>query len=98
MANEIGPINSKDLKLSDIKVMKFMQEYPLSVFCKYSYSEEFKEITVIKRLTKKSYVDIDLKPCYSKKLELSDAKKKDLMELCKKNLIPRIYRNFYEQL
>ena len=92
----MGPINSKDLKMSEVKVMKFEKESPMSVFCKYSYTGEFKEVKVLKNASKVSTVSP--LPCYSKRIELPAAKKNDLMDLCRKNLIPQCYREFYEKL
>ena len=92
----MGPMNCKDLKLSEVKVMQVVKESPLCVFCKYSYTEDFKEVKILKKLRKDD--TIDLLPCYSKQIELPAAKKKDLMDLCNKNLIPRCYREFYEKL
>ena len=90
----MGPFNFKDFKLSQVAVMKFDKDLPLSVFYKNSYEEDFKEAKILKNM----FSSVDVLPCYSKRLALAPAKKKDLMDLCKKNLIPRTYHDFYEKL
>ena len=92
LATQMGPINVKDLKLSDAKVLKFKKQSPTSVSIKYSYSDEFKAIEVIK----KPKTVTNLLQCYSEKIALGENKKKDLKELCQKGIIPRPYSNFFE--
>lgn len=97
LATEMGPINCKTLQLSDVKVMKFEKQSPLSVFCKHSYGSDYKELKILKNSNKATSIN-DLLPCYSSKLTLPANKKKDLMDLCNKNLIPRCHHKFYEDL
>ena len=52
IVNDIGPMNCKDLRLSNVKVMKFTKQSPLSVFCKYSYADDFKELKILKNFEK----------------------------------------------
>ena len=92
----MGPFNFKDFKLSQVAVMKFDKDLPLSVLYKNSFEEDFKEAKILKSM--KAFSTVDLLPCYSKRLDQAPAKKKDLMDLCKKNLIPRSYHDFYEKL
>ena len=89
-------MNCKDLKISEVKVIKFTKESPYSAFCKYSYTEDFKEVKIWKNLKKRT--DGNLLPCYSKRIEITAVKKEDIMDLCNKNLIPYSYREFYERL
>ena len=63
LATQMGPNNVKDLKLSDAKVLKFLKQSPTSVSIKYSYSDEFKAIEVIK----KPKTVTNLLQCYSEK-------------------------------
>ena len=48
LANQIGPMNMKGFKLSDVKVLKVIKDSPISVFYKYSYSEDYQETRVIR--------------------------------------------------
>lgn len=49
LSSAIGPINLTAVKLTDIRVVKVQSESPYSIFYKTSYSEDFKELTVIKK-------------------------------------------------
>jgi hypothetical protein len=40
----------------------------------------------------------DLPRKYTEKIQISDAKKKDLLDLCDALIIPAVYRGFYEAL
>ena len=71
LATQMGPINVKDLKLSDAKVLKFKKQSPTSVSIKYSYSDEFKAIEVIK----KPKTVTNLLQCYSERIALGENKK-----------------------
>ncbi len=94
LTTQMGAINVKDLRLSEIKVMKFEKQCPASVLVKYSYSDEFKRVLLIR----KPKVATDLLQCYSEKIPLSENKKKDLKELCEKGLIPRPYSDFFNNI
>ena len=96
IANDIGPMNVKDLKISDIKVLKVTKESPSTVLYKHSYADEFKECTVLKQCNKSK--DFRLLPCFKEKPGIPHKKKVDLMELCKKNVIPNHHHQFYEGL
>ena len=90
LTTQMGAINIKDLRISDITVMKFEKESPTLVSVKYSYNDEFKFFQLIK----KPKVVTDLLQCYSEKIALSENKKKDHKELCENSLIPRPYDDF----
>lgn len=94
LTTQMGAINVKDLRLSEIKVMKFEKQCPASVLVKYSYSDEFKRVQLIR----KPKVATDLLQCYSEKIPLSENKKKDLKELCEKGLKPRPYSDFFNNI
>ena len=95
LANEIGPmVNMKELKISEVKILKVTKESPNSVFYKHSYNENFKEASVLKK--RKSKGTFTIPPCFSHKPGITSKKKEALLELCKKNLIPNPYKRFYE--
>ena len=57
------------------------------------------DFTLTKVIVLKEKSDgVTLIPCYNSKPGISRAKKEDLMELCTKNLIPKQYKPFYENL
>lgn len=97
LANEIGPMmNMKELKISEVKVLKVTKESPNSVFYKHSYNENFKEATVLKKRISKGTFTIP--PCFGHKPGITSKKKEDLLDLCKRSLIPNPYKKFYENL
>lgn len=96
LVNEIGPINLKELKISEAKVLRVTKSSPTSVFYKNSYADDFKEAIVIK--PKKNPKTVSLLPAFSGKPGLPKNKKDDLIGLCNKNLIPNQYKSFYENL
>lgn len=67
-------------------------------FFKTSYSsEEFKMVDI--RTKKMKKIAPILKNAYASKIQLSDVKKLHLMQLCKKNVIPKVhFENFYKQV
>lgn len=89
-------MNLKELKLSDVKVLKVSKSMPTSVYYKNSYADDFKEAMVIR--SKKHPKTVNLLPAFSAKPGLRTNKKDDLIGLCRKNLIPNQYKSFYEDL
>lgn len=97
LALDMGPLIMKNLRISDVKVIKVLRESPSVIYFKNSYNDaEFKEATVIKR--KINEAKIFLKPAFTKKPGLPENKKKDLMDLINKNYIPKYYNDFYTNL
>lgn len=101
--------DNEDFRISDLKVIKVDKEHPSSFFYKFSYSsEEFQEVELKKnnrRTTSRNankleenIREIQLRPAFTKKPSISERKKADLMDLVKKNHIPRIYKTFFESL
>lgn len=84
------------VKLMGVQVIKVQKDEPYAIFFKNSYSEEqFKKATAIK---KKKDRNIELKKAYIQKPGLAERKKSDLMDLVRKNLIPRYHRPFFKAL
>ena len=96
LVSAIGPINLTPVKLTDIRVVKVQSDSPYSIFYKTSYSEEFKELTVIKK--KKTVENLPLKPAFCAKPGIPPKKKEDLLYLVRKNYIPKVYEYFYMNL
>lgn len=88
------------VKMGDIKVIRAEKMHNDRFFYKCSYKEElFKTIMIKTRASKiKKNVCSELQPLYSKKLPVSDSKKASILTLIDKNIIPRFYKNFYENL
>lgn len=96
IATELGSLNMKAVKMDQIKALKLSSEFPCSVFCKNSYEDDFHEVIILKK--KKTSDCVTLIPCYNSKPGIPQAKKDDLMDLYGKNLIPKQYMSFYENL
>lgn len=97
LANEIGPMTiMKELKISEVKVFKVTRTSPNSVFYKHSYNENFKEATALKKRIPKGTFTIP--PCFGHRPGISSKKKEDLLDLCKRSLVPSPYKKVYENL
>ena len=96
LTTNVGRLNIKNVKLSDVKMIMVKKNFPDDIFVKYSFLDDFKQINVNKKPN--SVPDITLVPCYKDKITLPTNKKSDLMSLCDKNLIPNKYKSFFEGL
>ena len=67
---------------------------------KNTFSEEFKEISVHKTMTRNSGPSVEFieSQLYESEISVSEEKKNDLMELCAKGLIPNEYTTYYQNL
>lgn len=63
----------------------------------YDYDDDYNQIRVSNSLRQSSQV-YNLRQLYKKSLPISQQKKKDLLTLCKKNIIPPMYHSWYETL
>jgi hypothetical protein len=82
-----------------VKVIKVSKDFPEEVHIKYDFSENFRRINVYRSLWgRPSVLCKDLPRKYTEKIQISDAKKKDLLDLCDALIIPAVYRGFYEAL
>lgn len=85
-----------NLKIKDVKVVKFMKETPCILYYKNSYEDQdFSEAKIWR--TNPEVLPV-LKPAYSRQLSISERKKADLMSLVDSNHVPRFYASFYNQL
>ena len=75
IATQIGPLNMKELKLTETKAIRIEKNDPNCVFVKYSYSDEYQTARIIKK-KKKQDDDSPLIPCYKQRLSLAENKKK----------------------
>lgn len=81
-----------------VKVLKVTKEFPDEIQIKYEYDEEFRKINVTRSVRGRPPAIARDLPKYGGKLPISEAKKKDLLDLCDSLVIPAIYRGFYESL
>lgn len=96
LAEEIG-FSAKNLKTSEIKVFKVIQEEPTRVLYKHSYKDDgFKELDITRK--KNTLQNISLKKAYKSRPKIKENKKLDLLSLVAKNHIPNFYGSFYSSL
>lgn len=63
-------------------------------------TQDFKEVklNINKRKRQNRNVAIEIQKAYKQKFSVADKKKKGLLELVSKNIIPRFYSSFYTNL
>ena len=86
---------------TEIKIMMVKKEEPKKIFYKTSYTD--KEFLIIdidkkKRRTKSEDYNISLFPAYTEPPTIPANKHKDLISLCKDNLIPKKHQHFFMSL
>ncbi|CAG2233093.1 unnamed protein product [Mytilus edulis] len=85
-----------------VKWIRVTKENPGSVFFNNGFDpENFMEAKFQSsslRGRKKKTGNIKLSPLYESKLQISAAKKADLLSLCKSGVIPTTYHSYYESL
>jgi len=90
--------NGEAIKITSVSMFRFEKESPQKIFFKTSYSEkEFSEIHLKERRSKTRSTINELKQLYTSKIG-AEAKKPGLLKLLEKNVIPKSYAFFYENL
>lgn len=94
---------SKGIKVYWSKIMqvKFTKEHPNKMFFKYSYDEEkFHEIEYRDDVSRRQAKKTDKNACklYTESPGIGAKKKADLLELCRKKLIPEQHHGFFRDL
>ena len=86
--------------MTDIKIVKVDKCSPYTFSCKISYSQEnYKKVVVnYRRKTKSAAAQLVLQPEYAIKLPTGDKKKANILDLLRKNHIPKLNATFYESL
>lgn len=109
LSEDVGLNTGKDsngtiIKIHDIKMIKFQKD-SLTYSYKTNYEGDWVAADIKKKNTRSSQSvnlneikTINLKAAYTSKLPISQNKKKDLQELLQKNIIPKVYANFYESI
>lgn len=91
----------EQVKWLHIKWLRFDKAKPFIVQYKYSLADnEFLEFDVlqVKKIKKNSWKTVALSQKYGQRLPISEAKKKDLLYLLDKQIIPRAYKSYFESL
>ncbi|CAK1587874.1 unnamed protein product [Parnassius mnemosyne] len=97
--NTIKNIDGETIRLSDIKVMKFIKDSDTYKYKTTYKTEQFKEAKIkISRSGKKNITDINLSAVYSSKLPIANNKKQDIRQLITGNIVPKYYENLYNSL
>jgi hypothetical protein len=101
-SNFSKPTENETVKMTDNKTVKVDKSSSYTFSFKTSYSQENykkKKNAVNNRIkTKSAAAQLVLQPAYSKKLPIGDKKKADILDLLRKNRIPKFYATFYESL
>lgn len=91
--------DGEKVKWVDIKVMSISKNEQNKFIFKTSYEEEeFKSVTLTRRLPKSNLPRCMLKKAYSRKLEISETKRRGILKLIEKDIIPKYYEAFYVNL
>uniref|UniRef100_A0A6P7GAH1 Uncharacterized protein LOC114339788 n=1 Tax=Diabrotica virgifera virgifera TaxID=50390 RepID=A0A6P7GAH1_DIAVI len=109
LANSIGKnfsrnIEKETVKMGDIKILKVEKNDSDSNYCylyKTSYEDtEFKIVKIdnIGKTRKTANNNVVLKQAYREKIPVCEKKKKGLLDLITKNIVPRFYKQFFENL
>ena len=88
----------------DIRWIRYLKSDPDTFFYKFSFEEDFRSIALSappsgrrgrRRMTAATFGPTSL---YSEKLAISSQKKKDLMDLCRLQIIPEDHHSYYREL
>lgn len=91
----------ENVRWMDIKWMQFRKGEPNKIFFKYKVDEslEFKFFEISRQQRNRlSIANAELVQAYSNELPIAKEKKKDLVDLCDKNMIKSVYQDFYRKL
>jgi len=87
---------NKTVKMTAIEIVKVDKRSPCTFSFKTSYSQENYKNVVLndRRKTKPAAAQLVLHPAYCKKLPIEDKNKADILDLYRKNHIPKFYVTF----
>ncbi|CAF4948439.1 unnamed protein product [Pieris macdunnoughi] len=85
------------LQWANVRWLRFNKNIPHSLFFKYDYWEEFKEVKLKERVTRSAH-NSNLAKLYPGQILLKQAKHKDLMEMCRDGTITKNHNYYYEKL
>lgn len=94
-----------NVNLLKVKCFKYDKQFPNTVHYKYGFADEYEKIDIgftrraSNRKTKEeNFKDIIIPQLYQRQLPISVAKKKDLLKLCARNIIPSTLMDWYKNL
>ncbi|CAH0591687.1 unnamed protein product [Chrysodeixis includens] len=92
-------IDGETIRISDVKVVKFIKDSDTYLYKTTYKSERWKEAKIkISRAGKKNISDIQLCAAYSSKLPIANNKKQDIQQLITANIVPKYYENTFNSL
>lgn len=92
-------IDGKTIRISDVKVVKFIKDSDIYLYKTTYKSERWKEAKIkISRAGKKNISDIHLCAAYSTKLPIANNKKQDIRQLITANIVPKYYENTFNSI
>ena len=95
-------VNTEGEKVNWLKIccLKLTRDSDVVQY-KYRFTDEFKVIPLVRKTTRNTSenpVHLVATKLYEAELTISTNKKKDLMDLCDKGLIPQEYHQYYQSL
>lgn len=94
-------IQNESVKMNDISIIYVSKSDPGTFFYKTSYSDtSYKQIKVTgsTRSTQNDLLTPNLPAAYSERIKITSKKKQGLLKLVEKNIIPKYYEDFYQNL
>ncbi|CAF4948273.1 unnamed protein product [Pieris macdunnoughi] len=93
-------MDKETLKLGDVKILKESNDFNYCFSYKTSYEDtQFKTVIIDKiGKTRNTANNISVKKVYREKIPICEKKKKGLLDLIRKNTVPRFYKLFFENL
>ncbi|CAC5380535.1 unnamed protein product [Mytilus coruscus] len=92
-------VNGKEIKWLKIRWLRYTKENPDCILFKYKMDDEFREMKVALTSTRgRATEEYQLIKKYTSRQSISAAKKKDIVGLCKKGIIPSEYHEYYKSL
>lgn len=98
MHNRTLDDNKRQVQWLKIKVLRFEKKNPGVISFKYNIEDEEFQLLRTYKIGRPPNMPIELNKLYSRKLPISAAKKKDLVKLCTKKVIPQEYHPWYKSL
>lgn len=99
ISNRIKDENGEKVNWLRIKMLKFSKSMPSVIEFSYDYDEKnYKKIHTSSRGRQTQITKEIIQPCYKTLLPLSKEKKKDLVKLCEKGIIPLELHQWYKSL
>lgn len=99
--NRLCDTNNQKVQWLKIKCLRFKKSSPYIIEYKYDYFGEYSQLDIRgnkRRFPDINFQDLNLKILYKRLLPISKEKKSDLLNLCRKGIIPEEYHGWYNSL